>query len=423
MENKPFVFLHTPKAGGTSIVEFLRINFPARDIYPIHYVDQVNKEEYYRVIKRDIRNRKSLIYGHIGHYVHNYLDMGVEYGMVFRDPVERIASFFRFLYLDYTSVNLHWEMISSSDPVATILATDFEEHNLMTKILSGHTNLEGPATAEMFSKAKDNIQRLKVISIAERMNISLLLLTKILDLRFPMPFYENKSSRNLSDQISEDIAKRESDIRELNYYDMQIYDLACGIFSDMVGKFTFSEEPIIDATNATLNKMKEIKTYDLKMMFEFLVEDDKFRKDMLVELTTLREDIDGSKPHVDFGLGSLIKLKPNADNCVTLKSREFYGRGHKIIELLIISTTGTMPKIKCAEFMIFSEEEKLDRLNSIDGKFSLIIVQDGYLAIGELAEGIWGLSSIQIKILFENSSRSRGRGAELLIERVGVYSP
>lgn len=421
MESRPFVFLHTPKAGGTSIVELLRINFPSRDVYPVHYEDGVQKHLYYDIIKRDIRNRKSLIYGHIGHYVHGYIGAQVDYGMAFRDPVERISSFFRFLYLDYTSVSLHWELLSSADPIETILAPDFEEHNLMTKLLSGNTNLREPATEDTFLRAKDNIHNLKVISISERMNVSALLFTKILDLRFPVSFHENQSSSNLPTHLVEAIRRREDDIRDLNSYDAQIYSMACEIFSSMVSQYTFSEEPIIESTDAVLNKFGDIKLYDLKMMFEFLIEDDKFRRDMLVEVALSADTFLNGKPAISFGLGCLVPLDPGSSELITVISREFYGRGHNLLEVMVVSTQGNVPPLSYIKYSLINQQDEVNQ-NGASSFFDIIRISDGYVGVADLADGIWGLTTVKLEISFDELASSERWDNEVIIERIGVYS-
>ena len=291
----------------------------------------------------------------------------------------------------------------------------------MTKLLSGNTNLREPATEDTFLRAKDNIHNLKVISISERMNVSALLFTKILDLRFPVSFHENQSSSNLPTHLVEAIRRREDDIRDLNSYDAQIYSMACEIFSSMVSQYTFSEEPIIESTDAVLNKFGDIKLYDLKMMFEFLIEDDKFRRDMLVEVALSADTFLNGKPAISFGLGCLVPLDPGSSELITVISREFYGRGHNLLEVMVVSTQGNVPPLSYIKYSLINQQDEVNQ-NGASSFFDIIRISDGYVGVADLADGIWGLTTVKLEISFDELASSERWDNEVIIERIGVYS-
>ena len=94
----PLIFLHIPKAGGNSFLDFLLPNFEFNRRFDVNqglsYADRLRElEELEEIAKKSIE----LVYGHLPFGVHESFSTPSRYITVLRHPIDRIASHYYFV--------------------------------------------------------------------------------------------------------------------------------------------------------------------------------------------------------------------------------------------------------------------------------------------------------------------------------------
>ena len=228
------IFLHIPKAGGTTLRNVLYHQYSRRNIYEIG--EDVNGDiKHFKGLAESKRKKIKLLSGHMSHGLHIYLPGRSLYLTMLRDPVKRVYSEYRFL----SSNTLH--------PLYAIVSKlTFREYlhvnptrqanNGQTRLLSGNsfddqTGIPGiiPLGRNDLEKALKNLKvYFPTIGLLERFDETLLLWRCQLGWR--PPFYEKK---NITARSSEPLDDADvAYVRELNRYDLILYDMAVTYFNE-----------------------------------------------------------------------------------------------------------------------------------------------------------------------------------------------
>lgn len=226
----PLVFLHIPKAAGTTLVRILLQAYSGHRCVPLSgHPDDVD-----RFIKSPLeeRNKIDFLYGHIRFGIHLFFDRPVTYITVLRDPVERAISFY------------YYAKKEPKHYLHKIINEGCTLHELVEKRLSIETNNDqvrwlsllnqrlvpsGFVTRQMLAEAKHNLeQHIAAFGLAERFDDSLRLFQAVLGL--PDSPYESTNTNPERPRASE-IPERTLDlIREHNALDIELYEFARGLF-------------------------------------------------------------------------------------------------------------------------------------------------------------------------------------------------
>ncbi len=180
MSYRNLIFLHIPKAAGTTLHSILESHYPAQHTHSI-YDPEVEAREF-AAWPLERRAQIRLLKGHLAFGLHELLTGETTYITVLRDPVERIASHYyyarrhptHYLYKEIT------ERQMSLQDYATAGLSD-ELDNGQVRLLAGLVNDEkvpvGACGPELLSQAKHNIERhFSVTGLAERFDESLALM-------------------------------------------------------------------------------------------------------------------------------------------------------------------------------------------------------------------------------------------------------
>jgi 2-polyprenyl-3-methyl-5-hydroxy-6-metoxy-1,4-benzoquinol methylase len=95
LHQRPLIFLHIPRTGGTTLTRIARRQYPAAQIYMIDSRDPVGSTVALESLPWFARGRLSLIAGHASFGVHRYTGGGTYFTLV-RDPVARVLSHYRY---------------------------------------------------------------------------------------------------------------------------------------------------------------------------------------------------------------------------------------------------------------------------------------------------------------------------------------
>jgi len=208
---KPIIFVHIPKASGTTISKLLRRWFEPREIYE---VGTKAREEDATELRRLPKPR--LILGHAAFGLHEALHEPATYVTVLRDPVSRLISHYH--YAGRTPMHPLHQRIRNGELTLCDVARRLP--NLQTRYIGGL--VQGNPTEQTLEQAKANIDRhFGIAGLAERFDETVMLLHRKFHQRV-WPFVsENVSPRSPSSQIMADELR---EVRSQNTLDYELYD-------------------------------------------------------------------------------------------------------------------------------------------------------------------------------------------------------
>ena len=181
MTDPTLLFLHIPKAAGTTLQRVLERHVPARRQYRLGAEAQASIEAF-NAWPDSRRARVRLISGHFAFGVHEQVPGPWSYLTMLRDPLERTASFYWFVRDDpghYLSRAMTTEQRESLEVFArTTDAVTMD--NGQTRLLSGDWGRTpfGQCGTDMLEQAKANLDRVDAVGLSEHFDLSLLLFAR-----------------------------------------------------------------------------------------------------------------------------------------------------------------------------------------------------------------------------------------------------
>lgn len=245
-QEKTVIFLHIPKAAGTTLNMIFKRQYEPPAIYEIRPDYLKASIDEFKKLPSKHREKIRILRGHIGFGLHNFLPQPSTYITIMRNPVDRVISHYYYIRtllengIDFS--NRPWfhdaRYMCLKDYVRYGKSPDLR--NGQTKLLSGE--IEGWWGAEtdavqysttMLETAKNNLKDyFAVVGLSERFDETLILLRRIFD--WKMPFYVPHNlakNRPLRKDISKDIMDA---IEKCNELDIELYRYAKEMFEDRI---------------------------------------------------------------------------------------------------------------------------------------------------------------------------------------------
>jgi hypothetical protein len=226
------IFLHVPKAAGTTLNRLIEWEYPLFEIYSVDpYFFRWSRAHLWRLSKRRLK-RFRVFKGHMMFGLHEILPQPATYITILRDPIDRVMSAFYFMR-GYKLHPLYWKFGRERWTLEDFV-TRLPRDNVQCKFIAGAVYDE-PCTAEICERAKENLVRyFSVVGLLERFEESLALMK----LRFRW-MLKNYSSFNVTRTRPKkrDLPKSTLDlITERNRFDIELYQCAAKLFQDAVSK-------------------------------------------------------------------------------------------------------------------------------------------------------------------------------------------
>jgi hypothetical protein len=191
----PLVFVHIPKAAGTTFGRILRHHYGAH----FERIDQFRRDELQRTAARGERPSLELagVQAVTGHVAFGLLERLFPDGLfmtILRDPVERTLSQYEYML---HRVGRPWDHETLPPPTADLTIDDalgrgYVLDNLQTRMLCGLTTPSDPLPADALERAKRNLsERFRYVGTTERFAEFLALL----NLEFGWPTVAYKEAR------------------------------------------------------------------------------------------------------------------------------------------------------------------------------------------------------------------------------------
>jgi hypothetical protein len=177
MTSETLIFLHIPKASGTTMRSVIEPHYGPDQVYCIYEDNRpFHSMAEFSQLDDGAKAKIRAVIGHVNYGLHRHLPNKSTYCALMRDPVARVISYYHHRmchHPDWNNNNVSLlNFLSSRDP---------QTDNHQTRILSGVSPKYGACTDEMLWSAVDNINsKFCLVGLVERFDESLLLLGKLL---------------------------------------------------------------------------------------------------------------------------------------------------------------------------------------------------------------------------------------------------
>jgi hypothetical protein len=198
VEDRALLFLHIPKAAGTTLHSVVERQFAPRATFTISGSDSPGGIKEFIALSPEQREKIRLVKGHMPYGLHEFLSVPATYITMLRDPVDRVISHYYFV-LKTPAHYMHGEVTR-----ARMSLVDFVESGMTTEVANDQTRLisgvekvntrllEGderrtlranrePVTAEVLETAKRNLrEHFAAVGLFTSFDESLLLFKRVL---------------------------------------------------------------------------------------------------------------------------------------------------------------------------------------------------------------------------------------------------
>jgi hypothetical protein len=221
------IFLHIPKAGGTTMYKILRQHYPPAETVTMEIPDVVR----FKTLPIAERKRYRLIQGHLYYGLHHFIPRASSYVTLLRHPIERAVSFY--CYARRTSSHYLYRVLTSERiDLKTLLTRNLttELRNRQTRMLAGDDPQQA-ATRATLEQAKTNLRtHFRVVGLLEEFDASLLLLYRAFGWQLRRYVKENANKEKPSGQSLDAETRRL--LEEANSLDLELYEYARKLFHE-----------------------------------------------------------------------------------------------------------------------------------------------------------------------------------------------
>jgi hypothetical protein len=241
--DQSIIFLHIPKAAGTTLNRIMERQFEPTAIFTIDGSRTQESIEEFKKLPKAQREKIRVLRGHMHFGLHEHLPQPSTYITILRDPVDRTISNYYFV-LRNPNHRLHYEVKSRHMTLKDYVSSRVNPQldNGQTRLLSGvEGRAFGECSTEMLEIAKKNLEEFfSIVGLVERFDETLILLKRAFGWRIPFYIKENITR---SRPIKGDILKLTLNlIEEYNELDIDLYRYATEMFEELLNQQTSSYE-------------------------------------------------------------------------------------------------------------------------------------------------------------------------------------
>ncbi|MEM7756955.1 MAG: sulfotransferase family 2 domain-containing protein [Cyanobacteria bacterium P01_A01_bin.40] len=226
---KTVIFLHLPKAAGTTLCDIFLRQYQAESIHLLDGTNFDQAQEDFKQLSPEEKAQIKILMGHMYFGLHEYLPHPATYVTMLRNPIDRVVSYYHFIkkarnHPDYEMMKTKNISIEDYCQMGVVNMC-----NGQTRFLSG--NQESAFNgSEILEQAKKNLQEyFSVVGIQEKFDESLLMLRNKLAWK-KMPYYYRRNTNRTKSYRQEISNSTRAVIEKYNELDLELYEYATKIF-------------------------------------------------------------------------------------------------------------------------------------------------------------------------------------------------
>lgn len=235
---RPLIFLHIPKAAGSSLQEWIVRHYPGANMF--RFLGDRAQRERFAALPEEERGRFDVILGHVNFGVHELLPEPATYLTMLRDPVDRVVSHYYYV-LSTPSHYLHKRVAGRGYSLLEFVLTrvSHELDNDQVRWLSSKHHDEIPVGGidrRVLDEAKWNLEHgIAAVGLMERYSESLECFRRT----FSWEHIPTQTFRNVNNDrpaLSEVPREAIEAIREVNRADVELYEFAEALFEEQMNR-------------------------------------------------------------------------------------------------------------------------------------------------------------------------------------------
>lgn len=227
------IFLHIPKAAGTTLHRVLERQFPRETIFSIDGANVQKSINEFKNLSEKERLKIKCLKGHMPFGLHEYFPQPSTYVTLLRDPIDRIISHYYFV-LRRPDHYLHAEVTSKR-----MSLRDYVDSGISPELMNGQTRLisgfEGntPLSRDVLEVAQSNLKEyFAVVGTFEKFDETLVLMKMIFGWRNVLYAKQNVTKKR---PLKEDVPSNALRIIEkYNILDLELYEFSKKIMEEMI---------------------------------------------------------------------------------------------------------------------------------------------------------------------------------------------
>ena len=225
------IFLHIPKAAGTTLRDILYRQYEKEYIYELDGQNFLQSQEDSKHLNAKEKDKIRLLMGHMYFGLHEFVSSPSSYITMLRDPIEKVISYYYFV--SKLTAHPDYKLIKSQNVSLKKYCTMNKPNmcNAQTRFLAGENFSQVNNEPIMLEQAKKNLQEyFSLVGITERFDESLILMKQKLGWNSNPYYYRrntNKTNSYAKLRIQEDTL---ATIREYNQLDIELYKYAYELF-------------------------------------------------------------------------------------------------------------------------------------------------------------------------------------------------
>lgn len=230
-QQQTVIFLHIPKAAGTTLKHVLQRQYLKEERLDLHGVSSLEKLD--KLSDGEKRSLK-LIQGHFPFGVHEMLPQPSTYITMLRDPVKRVIS--TYFYAKRTPSHRHYEKInqegiSLKDYIASEINPQL--NNGQVRLLSGEIDVAfGDCNEQMLEKAKSNLNNyFSIVGTLEHFDKTLIAIGEVLG--YDNVFYTKANVSLKKSEVDSEVIHL---IKADNQLDCELYNYAITLQEEMFNR-------------------------------------------------------------------------------------------------------------------------------------------------------------------------------------------
>jgi len=236
MQPPAIIFVHVPKAAGTTLHRIIEKHYPRQTVYSTN-PSLLNPEasiEHFKQLPLEQRAQIRILKGHLPYGLHDYLPGPSTYFTLLREPVDRVVSFYYYVRQS-TRHYLHEQVLARDLTLQQYIESCIttSNDNFQTRLISGvhHEALYGRCTPAMLDTAKRHLQEhFSVVGLSEQFDATLLMLKHAFQWR---DLFYVRQNVNTDRPMLPNIPSATIDlIREHNQLDIELYQFVKQHFED-----------------------------------------------------------------------------------------------------------------------------------------------------------------------------------------------